>query len=159
MASSCPGDKSATNDNPNSITNRAQYYSNLTQNDDAYLNKKSCLQSKGFYPSFTPTIYSLSTNTSVHGIYSLVYINGNNFQSPSIAKTYINFTNSLNSYTKLPITFYSSYNISFVVPTDAPAGTYSVVIVNIYNGNFSPQVNNVYPGILNYSNAVNYVLT
>ena len=31
--------------------------------------------------------------------------------------------------------------------------------INIYNGNFSPQFNNAYPGILNYSNAFNYVLT
>lgn len=156
---SCPGDKSATNDNATNLTNRAQYYSNLTQNNDAYLAKNACKQSTGFYPSFTPVIYSLSTNTSVHGAYSLVYINGNNFQSPAIATTYVNFTNAFNSYTKLPITFFSNSCISFVVPTAAPAGTYSIVAVNIYNGNFSPQVNNAYPGILDYSNAVNYVLT
>jgi hypothetical protein len=159
MASSCPGDKSATNDNSNILTNRAQYYSNLTQNDNAYIKKRACKQSTGFYPSFTPSIYSLSPNTSKNGTYSLVYISGNNFQSPPIATTYINFTNSSNSYTKLPITFFSSSYISFVVPISAPAGTYSVVAVNIYNGNFSPQVNNVYPGILNYSKPVNYVLT
>ena len=140
---SCPGDKSVTNENPNNLSNRAQYANNLTQNSSEYLKNSSC-RSKGFYPSYTPAIYYLYPNTSVHGSYST---------------TYINFTNSINSYTRLPITFYSSSVISFVVPIDAPAGTYSVVAVNIYNGNFSPQVNNAYPGILNYSNAFNYVLT
>jgi hypothetical protein len=159
MASSCPGDKSITNDDSNNINNRAQYASNLTQYDNEYLSKRNCIQNTGFYPSFTSSIYNLSTNTSVHGNYSLVYINGNNFQAPCIATTYINFTNALYSYTRLPITFFSSSYISFVVPTAAPAGTYSVVAVNIYNGNFSPQVNNAYPGILDYSNVVNYVLT
>jgi len=156
---SCPGDKTVTNENPNNFTNRAQYYSNLTQNDEKYVAKHNCIQSRKFYPNFTPVIYTLSTNTSIHGTYSLVYIDGNNFQTPSIATTYINLKNSVNSYTKIPITFYSSYYISFVVPIDAPVGTYSVVVVNIYNGNFSPQVNNAYPGILNYSNPVNYTLT
>lgn len=159
MASSCPVDKSATNDNPNNLKNRSQYVSNLTQNNTTYLSKRACKQSTGFYPSFTPAIYSLYANTSVHGAYSLVYINGNNFQAPSIATTYINFTNTLHSYTKIPITFFSTSYISFVVPPGAPAGTYYVVAVNIYNGNFSPQVNNTYPGILDYSNPVNYVLT
>jgi len=117
------------------------------------------VKSNGFYPNFTPAIYYLYTNISIHGAYSLIYINGNNFQAPSIATTYINFTNTLHSYTKIPITFFSTSYISFVVPTAALAGTYSVVAVNVYNGNFSPQVNNSYPGILDYSNAVNYVLT
>jgi len=156
---SCPGDKSITNENTSNLSKRAQYSSNLTQYDEEYIKKKGCKQSTGFYPSFTPIIYSLSTYTSVHGTYSLVYINGANFQVPCIATTYINFTNAVNSYTRIPITFYSSYYISFVVPTNAPTGTYSVVAVNIYNGNFSPQVNNSYPGILDYSNAFNYTLT
>ncbi len=158
MASSCPGDKSVVNENTSDLNNRAQYANNLTQSSSEYLKNLAC-RSKGFYPSFTPAIYYLHPNTSVHGTYSQVYISGNNFQSPAYATTYINFTNTLNSYTKIPITFYSSSVISFVVPIDAPAGTYSVVAVNIYNGNFSPQLNNAYPGILNYSNAFNYVLT
>jgi len=158
MASSCPGDKSATNENPNNLSNRAQYSNNLTQNSTEYLKKLAC-RKKGFYPSFNPAIYYLYPNTSVHGTYSLVYISGNNFQSPAYATTYINFTNTLNSYTKIPITFFSSSVISFVVPIDAPAGTYSVVAVNIYNGNFSPVVHDNYPGSLDYSNAFNYVLT
>ena len=40
---------------------------------------KKCKLSKGFLPSFTPEIYSLSVNNSVAGEYSFVSITGNNF--------------------------------------------------------------------------------
>jgi len=107
------------------------------------------------YPNFNPIINSLSVTSSVAGAYSLVYIDGSNFFPPSNGITYVNFGN----YTNLPITFYSSFNISFVVPVIAVAGNYNVIAVNIYNGNFSPQVNTSYPGIPNYSNSYVYTLT
>jgi hypothetical protein len=110
---------------------------------------------KGFYPSFTPTINSLSVTSSSVGEYSLVQINGYNFLPPSYGTTYVNF----GSFTNLPITFYSSFNISFLVPLNATSGIYKVVVVNIYNGNFSPQVNQSYPGNKNYSNSITYTLT
>jgi hypothetical protein len=110
---------------------------------------------KGFYPSFTPTINSLSVTSSSVGEYSLVQINGYNFLPPSYGTTYVNF----GSFTNLPITFYSSFNISFLVPLNATSGIYKVVVVNIYNGNFSPQVNQSYPGNKNYSNSIIYTLT
>ena len=109
----------------------------------------------GFYPSFTPSITSLSVSSSVSGAYSLVFINGSNFLPPSYGTTYINFGNFKN----LPITFYSSFNISFVVPQAAPPGNYSVKVVNVYNSNFSPTVNQSYPGNQNYSNSSIYTLT
>jgi len=149
--SSCPGDKTATNTDPNTLTNRAQYTSNLTEYNPYY---GKCNR-KGYYPSFTPVIDSLSVTTSAAGAYSLVYITGNNFQPPPIGTTYVNF----GSYKKLPITYFSTNSISFVVPVDAIAGDYSVIVVNVYNGNFSTPVNNTYPGILNYSNSVIYTLT
>jgi hypothetical protein len=156
---SCPGDKSVTNEDTNTINLRAQYENNLTQFDKTYIKNFRCRQSKGYYPSYVPVIYNLSTTTSLHGTYSLVYITGDRFQPECSGKTYVNFISSTHSYTKLPITFFSSTYISFVVPIDAPAGTYSVHAVNVYNGNFSPQVNNSYPGILDYSNGVDYILT
>ena len=158
MASSCPGDRSATNDDTDTLQLRAQYSSNLTQNDPNYLARAAC-KKNGFYPSFVPVIHNLSTTTSVHGTYSLVYVSGEKFLPPASGTTYVNFTNNLNSYTKILITFFSTGSLSFVVPIDAPAGTYSVVVINIYNGNFSPQVNNAYPGILDTSNALSYILT
>jgi uncharacterized protein (TIGR03437 family) len=85
----------------------------------------------------------------------MVYIDGSNFFPPTNGITYVNFGN----YTNLPVIFYSSFNISFVVPLNAGAGNYTVTVVNIYNGNFSLQVNTSYPGIPNYSNSVVYTLT
>ena len=107
------------------------------------------------YPSFNPVINSLSVNSSLVGAYSIVYIDGSNFFPPSNGITYVNFGN----YTKLPVTFYSSFNISFVIPLNAGAGNYNVTVVNVYNGNFSLQVNTSYPGIPNYSNSLVYTLT
>ena len=69
---------------------------------------RNCLRNKGFLPSFTPVINSLSVTTSVAGVYSLVYINGSNFIPTCNGVTYINFGNFKN----IPITFYSSFNIS-----------------------------------------------
>jgi hypothetical protein len=109
---------------------------------------------ENFYPSFNPVINDLSVNTSTAGLYSVVYIDGSNFFPPSNGITYVNFGN----FTNLPITFYSSFNISFVVPLNATAGNYNVTVVNIYNGNFSQQVNTSYPGIPNYSNSLVYTL-
>jgi len=106
----------------------------------------------GFYPNFSPAISSLSVYSSSSGVYSLVYITGANFLPPSYGTTYVNF----GSYTKLPITFYSSNNISFVVPLGALPGIYNVKVVNIYNGNFSPAVNQSYPGNQNNSNELSY---
>ena len=109
-------------------------------------------KSMGVYPSFSPAISSLSVYSSGSGVYSLVYISGANFLPPSYGTTYVNF----GSYTKLPITFYSSNNISFVVPLGALPGIYNVKVVNVYNGNFSPAVNQSYPGNQNNSNKLSY---
>ena len=96
-----------------------------------FINILSKCSNKSFYPSFNPKIYSLSVTTSVSSVYSLVYINGSNFFPPSNGSTYVNF----GSFTNLPIIFYSSFNISFVVPLNVVAGNYNVVVVNLYNGN------------------------
>lgn len=120
----------------------------------AVTNILSKCSNKSFYPSFNPQIYNLSVTTSASGVYSLVYINGLNFFPPCNGSTYVNF----GSFTNLPITFYSSFNISFVVPSNAVAGNYNVVVVNLYNGNFSTPVNNSYPSIPNFSNPVRYTI-
>ena len=112
-----------------------------------------CRKYKGFYPSFTPEIYYMSTTTSIAGEYSLVSISGQNFLPNGT--TYVNF----GSYTNIQVLYNSSFNISFVVPTVALTDIYNVVVVNVYNNNFSPPVNQSQPGTLNYSNAVVYTLT
>jgi hypothetical protein len=110
---------------------------------------------KPSYPSFAPVINNLSVNSSVSGVYSLVYIYGINFLPPVYGTTYVNF----GPFKQLPITFYSNSSISFVVPLNASPGNYTIVAVNIYNSNYSPTVNHSYPGTPNYSNGSLYTLT
>jgi hypothetical protein len=102
-----------------------------------------------FLPSFTPLIGSLSVTSSSAGQYSLVYINGNNF-FPN-GTTYVNF----GQYKNIPIVYYGSFNISFVVPTPPSANTYpetyTVYVTLNTNSNFSP--------FLLYSNPVTYTIT
>lgn len=123
---------------------------NITETDTKIYSR--CRKYKGFYPSFNPVINSLSITSSHQEVYSLVYINGLNFL-PGI--TYVNF----GSLKNLPITFYNSFNISFVVPLNATVGDYNVVVVNLYNGNFAPPVSQSYPGNPNYSNIITYKIT
>ena len=113
----------------------------------------TCRLYKSLLPSFTPVISNLSVISSIAGQYSLVYINGNNF-FPN-GTTYVNF----GPYKNIPIVYYGSFNISFVVPLNAPAGNYNVVVVNLYNGQFSSPVKYSYSGNLNYSTSVTYTLT
>ena len=110
---------------------------------------------KPSYPPFAPVINYLSVTSSQVGIYSLVYIYGINFLPPPYGTTYVNF----GFFKQLPITFYSNSCISFVVPLNAFAGNYNVVVVNIYNSNYSPSVNQTYSGNPNYSNSLSYQLT
>ena len=114
-----------------------------------------CRGRKSFYPSFAPVIYSLSSTASVAGYYTVVTIQGANFFPPCNGETYVDF----GLFTKLPITFYNSSTISFIVPLNAVAGVYNVRVVNIYNGNFSLPVNQSYPGIPNYSNSIPYIIS
>jgi hypothetical protein len=113
----------------------------------------NCLRNKGFLPSFTPNLSSLSVTTSISGAYSIVYVNGSNFLPNGT--TFIQF----GGLGYLPVTYYSSFNLSFVVPLNAIANNYLVKVVNLYNGNFSPQVNQSYPGNLNFSNSITYIIT
>jgi len=124
--------------------------------------RSSCRRYKSVYPSFTPTINSLSISSSVHGTYSNVMINGSNFLPPCYGTTYVNFgpfNKFSGPFKYLPITFYSTSTISFIVPLNLVPGFYSVQVGNIYNDNFSPSVNQSYQGIPNLSNSQTYTLT
>jgi hypothetical protein len=131
----------------------SQFYSSFVQNAVTPKSTSNCRKFKGFYPSFTPTLGSLSVNSSAAGSYSLVYVTGSNFLPNGT--TFIKFGN----YGYLPVTYYSSFNISFVVPLTATVGNVNVQVVNLYNGNFSPPVNQSYSGNLNYSNSLIYTIT
>jgi len=80
--------------------------------------------------STRPVIYALSPATSKEGTYALVYIYGINFL-PS-GTTLVDF----GTYKNIEVGFYSSNNISFVVPANAPHGIYRVVVKNNNNLNY-----------------------
>jgi hypothetical protein len=115
---------------------------------------KKCKLSQGFLPSFKPEIYSISKKTSAAGAYSVVFIVGKNFLPNGT--TYVNFGND---YQNISVSYFSSFDISFVIPTNAVIGSYDIVVVNNYNSNFSSNTNNFYNSNLNYSNSETYILT
>lgn len=152
----CPGNANLTVYSSNDYL-YSQFYSSITQQNQSYNplkpnSSRNCRKYKSFIPSFSPIINTLSTNVSYSNTYSRVYVGGSNFFSNGT--TYINF----GPFTNIPVTYYSSYNISFVVPLNAIPGVYNVVAVNIYNGNFSNNKNNTYPANLNYSNSLTYTI-
>ena len=120
---------------------------------DLYAIAKKCKLSQGFLPSFTPEIYNISKNTSTSGTYSVVFIIGKNFLPNGT--TYVNF----GSYQNIPVSYFSSFNISFVIPVNAIIGSYNIVVVNNYTSNFGSHINNFYNSNLNYSNSETYTLT
>lgn len=131
----------------------AQFFPNGILNILRARTGRRCRKSKPKYPSFTPILSSLSTTTSPAGRYSLVYISGSNYLPNGT--TFVKFGNQY-----LPVIYYSSFYLSFVVPLNAGIGNYPVQIANIYNGNFSPQVNQSYPGNINLStNSITYTIT
>jgi len=121
---------------------------------NSYTVAKKCKLSQGFLPSFTPEIYSISKNNSASGAYTVVFIVGKNFLPNGT--TYVNFGNN---YQNISISYFSSFNISFAVPTNAIIGTYDIVVVNNYTSNFGSTTNNFYNSNLNYSNSETYILT
>ena len=101
---------------------------------------------KYIYPNTSPIIYALSQPESVLGEYTVVYISGYNF---SKANTTGNSTVTFGDITNIPVIFYSSLNISFVVP-----------FINLTQQKYDIQVvNNNYFPVTQYSNKVSYELT
>ena len=115
--------------------------------------KSNCARSKGFYPSFTPVLSNLSQYTSPAGEYAEVVVTGANMFP--FGTTSVDFGG-----TSTKITFLSPYAATFLIPTSLPSGQYSVRLVNIYNGNFYPPVNQSQAGIPNYSaEIIQYIIT
>jgi hypothetical protein len=84
-------------------------------------NANRCVGWSNNPPLVGPYIASLSGYLSIYGYTSIITIFGNNFRSYSVVKfgPYVPTTQFLNSS-----------QISFYVPTTAPAGTYSVQVFN-----------------------------
>jgi hypothetical protein len=103
-------------------------------------NKKSVL------PNIAPVIYSLSVNSSISKTYCSVIISGDNFN-----QSYVNFGSF-----KLPVTYFGSNNISFLIPLEASSGTYYITVVNIFNGFTSINCSSFGKEV--YSNAVSFTV-
>jgi hypothetical protein len=117
-----------------------------------FIIKKKCKLTKSILPSFKPEIYSLSVYTSLSGAYSNVFVSGKNFLPNGT--TYVNFGN----FTNIPVSYFGSFSISFVVPANSEIGSYNVVVVNNYTSNYSANLNNIYNQNLNFSNSITYTL-
>ena len=146
---SCAGKGYGTNPQSDGYLN-AQFASLTSTNTMKSMRK--CRKFVGFYPSFTPVLNSLSVSSSASGSFVEVYVTGQNFLPQE--NTYIRF----GSFGYIQPVFYSSFNLSFVVPLNATPGVYNVQVVNIYNNNFSPSVNMSYGSNLNFSNVIQYVV-
>jgi hypothetical protein len=112
--------------------------------------KRIIINPKGFLPNIKPVIYGLSTYTSKITTYTVVYITGANFFP--FGTTTVTF----GPLSNIPVTYYSSFNISFTLPQTTRSilalGTYSVQVASI---NDKTQL---FPTTV-YSNKVLYTLT
>lgn len=97
-----------------------------------------CLRFSNKSPDFTPLIYLLSTNQSAYNTYTVVNVQGYNFFP---GNTVIFF-----GETVVPISYYGSTGLSFVVPISSPRGTYEIRAANVTN--FYP----LYPPVQKKSN-------
>jgi hypothetical protein len=138
--------------NPQSNNYLTSQFSSIVVDAVTPKTTRKCRKISDTYPSFTPVLNQLSTISSSAGAYSLVYINGSNFLPNGT--TSIKFGN----YGYIPVTYYSSFNVSFVVPLNATSGNYNVQVVNLYTGNFSPEVNQSCPSNRNYSDSITYTI-
>ena len=102
-----------------------------------------CRKSVNSVPDLTPVISNLSVYSSTATVYTIVYIYGNNFSLYGTTGTsVVNFGN----YTNLPVSFFSSQELSFSVPQNAISGNYSITVMNVN-----------YPLSL-VSNSINYTI-
>lgn len=82
---------------------------------------KRCIGWSNSLPSLAPTITSLSAYLSIFNYQSIITIFGTNFRTYSLVR--------FGTYS-LPISFFSTNQISFYVPQNAAPGIYSVQVVN-----------------------------
>ena len=107
-------------ENKNKMSNKIPFTSSL-----------SCRTASNVFPDIKPVINNLSPTSSKQGVYTVVYLHGNNYgdKNSKIGTSVVNFGST---YTNLPISFYSSQEISFVVPSKAAKGTYEITVSNLH---------------------------
>lgn len=107
------------------------------------INTRRCPSKKGFYPDITPSIESISPDTSESNIYTTVQIYGLNFLP--FGNTELN----MGQYKNLPYSYLNSTNISFQVPSGILPGIYDIQLNNTNNYNVPP--NSLYSNIVKYT--------
>jgi len=90
----------------------------------------TCRKYKGFLPNITPSILFLSQTSSAQGTYALVFIQGENFTPYSTTVAFGPISN-------IPIVYYNSDTISFVVPMKLLANDYNVQVVTNAANNYN----------------------
>jgi len=87
-----------------------------------------CRTSYSTVPNIQPIIINVSRDKSLAGVYSVVYIYGSNFSidNHTMGTSVVQFAGN-----ELSVSFYSSHEISFVVPSNAAPGHYSISVLNI----------------------------
>ena len=100
-------------------------------NKTPFTSSLSCRTASNILPDIKPVINSLTPSFSNQGVYTVVHLYGNNFgiKNSRIGRTVVNFGTF---YTNIPISFYSSQEISFVVPINATTGTYEITVSNLH---------------------------
>lgn len=127
-----------------------------------------CPNTEKTFPNQTPILYGLSQYSSIQGEYTIVYVTGENFvygtskigsasTNTEIIMIPINSSSS-NNRTVIQTTFYSSNDVSFIVPTTLTQGTYKlyVSVKSTITGGSSAAVSGV-TSVL-FSNSVEYVI-
>ena len=116
--------------------------SELLKNNNSIQN---CRITTKNFPNLSPIISNITPITSKTNNYTVVYINVINFFPNGVTR--INFGN----YKNIRINFFSSFNISFVVPYNISTGIYKITAVNYFD---TFPIQNIY-----YSNSFEYLLT
>jgi len=106
--------------------------------------KITCRKYKGFLPNITPSILFLSQTSSAQRTYALVFIQGENFTPYSTTVAFGPISN-------IPIVYYNSNTISFVVPMKLLANEYDVQVVTNAANNYNI--------VLLSSNKIRYTIT
>jgi hypothetical protein len=120
----------------------------MSSSDSKIASAVKCRKFEYKYPDTSPVIYSLSVTSSVLGEYTVCYINGLNF---SKSTTTGNSTVTFGDIANIPVIFYSSLNLSFVVPNSINLVAGTTYLVQVVNNNYFPSTT--------YSNKVEYYLS
>lgn len=124
-----------------------------------YKKNYSCYNStfERTFPSQTPAIYGLSQYSSISGTYVQIEITGDKFVYGSgLTNVYMALKSNASIKKILPISYLSSTNLTFIIPSEFNAGEYNIRVavkstIQTGNGMISPTT-------ILFSNTLTYTL-